>query len=61
MIDLYIFRIPDSWVLESEAPSLSTCVIPLSKLPRDTVTALHPSLYNQVFKIPLNLREYDDH
>ncbi|CAC5415982.1 AEBP2 [Mytilus coruscus] len=39
--------IPDSWVSEKEAKSLSTCVIPLRKLPRDTVTALHPSLFSQ--------------
>ena len=41
------FRIPDTWVMETEVPSLSTCVIPLCKLPRDTVTSLHPSLYSQ--------------
>ncbi|XP_076079835.1 zinc finger protein aebp2-like [Mytilus galloprovincialis] len=40
--------IPDSWVSEKEAKSLSTCVIPLRKLPRDSVAALHPSLFSQL-------------
>ncbi len=41
----YFSRLPDSWVLESQAASLQTKVLPLSTLPSETVTNLDPSLY----------------
>lgn len=37
----------DEWVLESQVTSLQTLSIPVHQLPRESVTSLHPSLYNQ--------------
>lgn len=41
------FRLPDSWVLESQAATMESKVVPLASLPHDTISDLHPSLYAQ--------------
>ncbi|KAL7883008.1 hypothetical protein SRHO_G00006660 [Serrasalmus rhombeus] len=40
-----LYRLPDSWVSESDRPQMKTKVVHLSQLPQDTAVLLDPNIY----------------